>query len=94
MQSASTIASTESKKVEDLCNKLSPLIGHGLHGSSNPDRTSADGVGFIDIDGITAPACVMEVKREYGETGYDPATQASFSFQRYWKAAYVSGTED
>jgi len=86
MQSASTIAPIESDKVEDLCNKLSSLIGH------SSDTTSADGVGYID--GFAAPACIMEVNHEYGETGYDPATQASFSFQNHWKTSGVSGIED
>ncbi|KAM6502868.1 hypothetical protein JOM56_002845 [Amanita muscaria] len=29
---------------------------------------------------------VMELKREYGEGGCDPATQASFAFRNYWLA--------
>lgn len=87
MRSASTI---ESDKVEHICNKLSTLIAQFLHGSDNPDKTSADAVGFCDINGIAAPFAIMEVKCEYGETGYDPATQASFTFQRHWQQVDVS----
>lgn len=90
MRSTSIIAYTEARKAEDICIKLSHIIGQVVHGIVNFDKTSPDAAGLYDVDGIPAPFVMIEIKREYGDTGYDPATQASFSFQRNWQSKYVS----
>ena len=92
MRSTSIIANTEGRKAEDVCIKLSRILGQVLHGIINFDKTSPDAAGLCDIDGIATPFVITEIKREYGDTGYDPATQASFSFQHNWQSEYVSAT--
>lgn len=89
MRSTSIIANTEVGKTEDITIKLSHILGQVCHGIVNSDKTSPDAAGLCDIDGIATPFVMIEIKREYGDTGYDPATQASFSFQRNWQSKYV-----
>ena len=76
MRSTSIITDTEAGKAGDMCIKLSHIIGQVLHGIINFDKTSPDAAGLCNIDRIAAPFIIMEVKREYGDTGYDLATQS------------------
>jgi hypothetical protein len=89
MRATSIIASTEARKAEDITIKLSRILGQVFHGTVNFDKTSPDAAGLCDIDGITTPFVMIEIKHEYGDTGYDPATQASFSFQCKWQSKYI-----
>ncbi|KAF8654708.1 hypothetical protein AX16_003459 [Volvariella volvacea WC 439] len=50
----------------------------------NDDKSIPDGVHLLTVGSESYPLLVLEVKRELGEGGSDPAVQVSFSYKRSW----------
>jgi hypothetical protein len=66
---------------------LSKILNIGMSIVSNSDKTSPDGLIEIPLTGETpemAALLLKEDKRDFGDGGSDPSTQAGLSVARYW----------
>ncbi|CAA7260724.1 unnamed protein product [Cyclocybe aegerita] len=55
-----------------------------MHEEANDDMAKSDGVFAIVIDDVRIPIAIMELKKELGNGGCDPSSQAGLSMRRAW----------
>lgn len=70
--------------------KLRKILQLPVHEEPNTDRTSADGVHMISVGDVRIPLLIVELKRELGDGGCDPTTQAGITMRRSWIQSDVS----
>ena len=69
---------------EGLRKRLRRILQAGVHVEPNNDGTKADGVITLQIGDERIVFLILELKRELGEGGCDPTTQAGLSLKRSW----------
>ncbi|KAF7336569.1 hypothetical protein MSAN_02289100 [Mycena sanguinolenta] len=90
MHKASGIYQDEDARKSKIRPALKKALSLDITNLVNDDRTSPDGGIMWTISkpeaalDHTVALAIKEEKRELGEGGCDPSTQASFSVQRYW----------
>ena len=93
MRAASGIYDTEGNRTLATGPLFRDILGMGMSTVLNADRTSPDGLIEISLTGEThesiAPL-LKEDKREFGDGGSDPSTQAGLSMARYWAQSEVT----
>jgi hypothetical protein len=76
------------RQEDDIRGKTREDIGHILGTPilevQNPDGTRPDGVIMVELGKTSIPYAFLELKREIGEGGCDPTSQASLSMRRSW----------
>jgi hypothetical protein len=63
---------------------LSRILQAEVHAEPNDDGTIVDGVITLQIGDARIMYLILELKRELGEGGSDPTTQAGLSMKRSW----------
>lgn len=66
----------EATRASELRTILSKILSLHIRQEPNVDTSSADGIIAIELNGVTYPFSIMELKREAGESNFDPSTQA------------------
>lgn len=89
MHVLSAIGTSESQRNPEIRKKLSEIMGLDIRVESNNDGTSADGVVIYIVNNIHIPLLIAEFKREMGDGGCDPSTQAGMTMRRSWIQADV-----
>lgn len=74
---------------EGLRKCLRRILQAEVHVEPNGDGTEADGVITLQIGDVRIMLLILELKRELGEGGCDPTTQAGLSMKRSWIASSV-----
>ena len=74
---------------EGLRKRLRRILQAEVHVEPNDDRTEADGVITLQIGDDRIKFLILELKRELGEGGCDPTTQAGLSMKRSWIEPFV-----
>jgi hypothetical protein len=69
---------------EGLRKRLRRILQAEVHVEPNDDGTEADGVITLQIGDDRIKFLILELKREVGEGGCDPTTQAGLSMKRSW----------
>jgi len=82
MHTVSEVGPLENTLGQRIRDGLSNILDATVRKHRNPDNTKPDGV--IKVDGTEIPCMIMELKRELGEGGCDPSSQASLSMRRSW----------
>jgi hypothetical protein len=76
------------RQEDDIRRKAHENIGHILGTPilevQNPDNTRPDGVIMVELGKTSIPYVFLELKREIGEGGCDPTSQASLSMKCSW----------
>lgn len=90
MHLLSAIGQYEVSRNQAIRLKLSEILGVQVHEEPNADRSSADGVYMIIVNNIRITILIVELKRELGDGGSDPSTQAGLMMKRSWQQATVS----
>lgn len=54
------------------------------------DRSSADGMVFVQLIDCLVPLLILELKRAFSEGGRDPIRQAEYSALKKWGSSEVS----
>lgn len=70
--------------------RLRKILKADLHEEPNPDGTRPDGVVTLQRDDARIAYLILELKRELGDGGCDPTTQAGLSMKRSWIDSDVS----
>lgn len=83
MHTLSLIRTAEEKYGEIVRASISEVLGETVLEVPNPDGSRPDGVIMIN-DNTDIPCVVIEMKREMGEGGCDPTSQAALSMRRSW----------
>ena len=84
MRILSVIYKHEDKNRGEVHKRMGKILGTAISEMQNPDNTRPDGLITVELDNIHIPCALFELKREAGEGGCDPTTQASFSMRRAW----------
>lgn len=74
----------EATRASELRTILSKILSLHIRQEPNVDTSSADGIIAIELNGVTYPFSIMELKREAGESNFDPSTQAVLTMRRTW----------
>ena len=74
----------------EIRKRLTRILQLPVHEEPNTDKTCADGVHMIMVGGVRIPILIMELKRELGDGGCDPTTQAAIAMRRSWIQQDVS----
>jgi hypothetical protein len=90
MYYVSEVRQTEDRYREGFRQKLSQILAAPIHEEQNPDNTKPDGVIMVQLGDTCIPYVFIELKRELGEGGCDPTSQASLTMRRSWIHASVS----
>jgi hypothetical protein len=90
MHLLSVIDTLEPKPNAEIRTKLTEILGLDVHEEPNVDKSSADGVHMFIVDQMRLPLLIVELKRELGDGGCDPSTQAGLSMRRSWIQDKVS----
>lgn len=67
-----------------VCESIGNILGTTILEVQNPDNTRPDGIIIVDVGNTCTPYMFMELKREAGEGGCDPTSQASLSMRHSW----------
>jgi hypothetical protein len=86
----SEVFSSEKDYSQGLRQRLHKILRGYVLQTSNPDGTIPDGTITLLIGNARIVILVLELKREVGEGGSDPAHQASLSLRRSWIDPSVS----
>ena len=84
MHYLSEIFRAETEYAQGLRQRLYKILRANILPTENPDATRPDGSITLRIGDSRIVSLIVEVKRELGEGGSDPTTQASFSMKRSW----------
>ena len=84
MKTLSNIHWKEDTYREKVREGISRILGTPILEVSNPDNTRPDSIIMGELDDISFPCAFFELKREAGEGGCDPTSQASLSMKRGW----------
>ena len=87
---AAMVGEAEIARNAEIRKILSRILQLPVHEEPNTDRTSADGVHVLVVGDVRIPLLIMELKRELGEGGCDPSTQAGITMRRSWIQEDVS----
>ena len=74
----------------EIRKRLTRILQLPVHEEPNTDKTSADGVHMITVGDVPIPLLIVELKRELGDGGCDPTTQAGIAMRRSWIQQDVS----
>ena len=75
---------------EGVRQHLRRILNADVHEEPNPDGTNADGIITLQIGNAHITSLIIELKRELGESGCDPSTQAGLSMKHSWVDPSVS----
>jgi hypothetical protein len=84
MRFASEVHRPEDNYGDGLRRHLTRILRITIHQDPNPDGSRPDGIISAELDGDKFPFVFIELKREIGEGGCDPTTQAGVSMRRSW----------
>ena len=90
MLAASAIYPDERSRAAKLTPLLEKILGVNIQMIVNDDKTYADGIVELVIDGARILLLVKEDKNENGDGGCDPSTQSGLSGVRNWVQTKVS----
>jgi hypothetical protein len=84
MQTLSSIYKKEDAYREKVRRDIARILDTTILEMANPDNTRPDGFIMAELGNTPIPCALFELKREAGEGGCDPTSQASFSMKRAW----------
>ena len=87
---AAMVGCTEVLRNAEIRKRLSRILQLPVDEEPNTDKTSADGVHMIEVGDVRIPLLIVELKRELGDGGCDPTTQAGIAMRRSWIQQDVS----
>jgi hypothetical protein len=89
MKASSAIYTTEAERREVLTPLLCRILGVNIQMIQNADLTIPDGIVEVGTNEARSLLLVKEDKKEFGDGGSDPSTQAGLSVGRCWAQSRV-----